>query len=103
MDAQTPDARKDAAQEHDQMKPQGEKERFLDRQENVDRLLWGVTIVGVLVLLVDFFFHRHSYHPLERLWGFYGIFGAVAIIVLVQLAKLLRKLVMRDEDYYESD
>ena len=96
-------AQKHDAQEHDQMKPQGEKERFLDRQENVDRLLWGVTIVGVLALLVDFFFHRHTYHPMERLWGFYGIFGAVGIIVLVQLAKLLRKLVMRDEDYYESD
>jgi hypothetical protein len=43
------------------------------------------------------------YHPWEHLWGFYGIFGAVGIIVLVQAAKGLRKLVMRDEDYYESD
>ena len=85
------------------MKPQGEKERFLDKQENVDRLLWGATVVGILILLVDFFFHRHIYHPWERLWGFYGIFGALAMLVLVQSAKWLRKLVMRDEDYYESD
>ena len=85
------------------MKPEGEKERFLDRQENVDRLLWGFTLLGVVALLVDFFYHRHNYHPWEDLWGFYGIFGALAIIVLVQLAKGLRKLVMRDEDYYESD
>ena len=90
-------------QEHGTMKPQGEKERFLDKQENVDRLLWGTTIVGVLLLLVDFFFHRHVYHPWENLWGFYGLFGAVAMLVLVQLAKWLRKLVMRNEDYYESD
>ena len=85
------------------MKPEGEKERFLDRQENVDRLLWGFTILGVITLLVDFFFHRHTYHSWEHLWGFYGIFGALSIVVLVQLAKVLRKLVMRDEDYYESD
>lgn len=84
-------------------KPEGEKERFLDRQENVDRLLWGFTILGVITLLVDFFFHRHTYHSWEHLWGFYGIFGALSIVVLVQLAKALRKLVMRDEDYYESD
>jgi len=90
-------------QEHGTMKPEGEKERFLDKQENVDRLLWGATVVGVLLLLVDFFFHRHIYHPWEHLWGFYGIFGAVAMLVLVQLAKWLRKLVMRDEDHYESD
>ena len=85
------------------MRPEGEKERFLDRQENVDRLLWGVTVVGVLLLLADLLFHRHIYHSWERIWGFYGIFGAVAIVVLVQLAKGLRKLVKRDEDYYESD
>ena len=34
---------------------------------------------------------------------FYGLFGAVGIVVLVQAAKGLRRLVMRDEDYYESD
>jgi hypothetical protein len=85
------------------MKPEGEKERFLDRQENVDRLLWGFTGLGLAALVVDFFFHRHVYNSLERVWGFYGIFGAVSIVVLVQLAKVLRKLVMRDEDYYESD
>ena len=85
------------------MKPEGEKERFLDRQQNVDRLLWGFTLLGLIALLVDFFFHRHTYHPLEHIWGFYGIFGALSIFALVQLAKVLRKLVMRDEDYYESD
>ena len=85
------------------MKPEGEKERFLDRQENVDRLLWVFTGLGLAVLVVDFFFHRHVYHSWEHLWGFYGIFGALAIVVLVQLAKGLRKLVMRDEDHYESD
>lgn len=85
------------------MKPDGEKERFLDRQKNVDGLLWGLTALGLAILSVDFFFHRHVYHPWERVWGFYGIFGAVGIVVLVQLAKGLRKMVMRDEDYYESD
>lgn len=83
--------------------PEGEKERFLDRRENVDRLLWGVTVVGAILLLVDFLYHRHVYHSWEHLWGFYGIFGAISIIVLVQTAKGLRKLVMRDEDHYESD
>ena len=85
------------------MKPDGEKERFLDRRENVDRLLWGVTILGFILLAVDLFYHRHVYHPWGNLLGFYGIFGAVGIVVLVQLAKVLRRLVMRREDYYESD
>ena len=85
------------------MKPEGEKERFLDRRKNVDRLLWGFTVLGVILLVLDLFFHRHVYHPWEHLLGFYGIFGALGIVVLVQLSKVLRKLVMREEDYYESD
>lgn len=85
------------------MKPEGERKRFLDRQENVDRLLWGFTLLGLAVLLVDFFYHRHIYHPWEHLWGFYGIFGFLGIVFLVQAAKGLRRLVWRDEDYYESD
>ena len=85
------------------MKPEGEKERFLDRQENVDRLLWAFTVLGCAVLAVDFFFHRHAYLSWEHVWGFYGLFGGVGIVVLVQAAKGLRRLVMRDEDYYESD
>ncbi len=85
------------------MKASGERARFLDRQRNVDRLLWGATALGVIVILSDFFFHRHVYHPWENFRGFYGVFGAVGIVLLVQLAKALRRLVMRDEDYYESD
>lgn len=85
------------------MRPEGEKERFLDRRGNVDRLLWGFTVVGVVLLLLDFFYHRHIYHSWEDYWGFYGIFGLVGIVVLVQAAKGLRRLVMRDEDHYESD
>ena len=85
------------------MKPDGEKERFLDRQENVDRLLWGTTVVGLILLAVDLVYHRHVYHPWERMLGFYGVFGALGIVVLVQLSKVLRRLVMRKEDYYESD
>lgn len=86
-----------------EMKPHGEKERFLDRQENVDRLLWGITVLGGILLLADLVYHRHIYHSWEHLPGFYGLFGAVSIILLVQAAKGLRKLVMRDEKYYERD
>ena len=84
------------------MKPSSERERFLDRPKNVARLLWGFTVLCVLVLIVDFFYHRHTTHGWEEMWGFYGIFGFIGIVVLVQAAKGLRRLVMRDEDHYES-
>jgi drug/metabolite transporter (DMT)-like permease len=85
------------------MTPNPERERFLDKRRNVDGLLWGFTVLCALILLVDFFFHRHVYHPWEGNWGFYGIFGFIGIVLLVQAAKGLRRLMMRDEDYYESE
>jgi len=42
-------------------------------------------------------------HPFEALWGFYAIYGFVACVVLVLLAKEMRKILMRDEDYYDRD
>jgi len=33
-------------------------------------------------------------------WGFYALYGFVACVLLVLLAKEMRKLVMRNEDYY---
>ncbi|WP_019530064.1 hypothetical protein [Dasania marina] len=35
-------------------------------------------------------------------WGFYGIYGFTACVILVIAAKGLRKLVMRPEDYYDK-
>jgi hypothetical protein len=37
------------------------------------------------------------------LFGFYALYGFVACVLLVLLAAEMRKLVMRDEDYYERD
>ena len=57
------------------MKPDGEKERFLDRQENVDRLLGG-SLVCVLLVLVDLAgrvlpsSRLVGDHPWEHLLGF---------------------------------
>jgi hypothetical protein len=41
-------------------------------------------------------------HPWEGFFGFYALYGFVACVLLVLLAKEMRKLVMRDEDYYEQ-
>jgi hypothetical protein len=34
-------------------------------------------------------------------FGFYGWFGFVACVALVLIAKQLRRIVMRPEDYYD--
>lgn len=78
-----------------------ERPPWFDRPESVRLLLRGLSICCALLVLADFVIHRHTAHPFEDWYGFYAIYGFVACVLLVVLAKYLRKLVMRDEDYYQ--
>ena len=60
------------------------------------------TICGLLAL-TDLVVHRHTYLPVEEMPAFYAFYGFAALVAVVLLAKALRKLVGRDEDYYEKD
>ena len=80
-----------------------EKVYFLDKPGNVDRLLKVFYAICVLLFAADIFVHRHTIHDWEQLPGFYAIFGFVAFVLLVLVAKLMRKLLMRKEDYYDVD
>lgn len=79
------------------------RQYFFDKPENLKRVLRLFYIICAGLLLLDFVHHRHVMHSWENLWGFYGLFGFVACVVLVLTAKEMRKIVMRDEDYYDAD
>jgi drug/metabolite transporter (DMT)-like permease len=69
------------------------------------RLRWGIGLFFMLcagLVLADFIFHRHTIHPWETLWGFYALFGFVACVLLVLIAKVMRLFLMRSEDYYDN-
>ena len=72
-----------------------------DNPRNVKRLLYVFYFICTVLFLVDFFVHRHMIHTWEHLWGFYAIYGWVACVILVLVAKELRKVLMRPDDYYD--
>ena len=83
-----------------------EKKYFLDNQRNVRKLIAAFFASCVLLIAVDLFFHRHlSFSDdkflFESYFGFYGIYGFVACVLLMIVAKELRKVLMRKEDYYD--
>ena len=80
-----------------------DKRHLFDDPQNVRRVIRGLTVACVVLFLLDAVLHRHVYHPWEAFFGFYAIYGFVACVLLVLLAKEMRKLVMRDEDYYKRD
>lgn len=85
-------------------KPDSNEKKYLfDNPVNVTRLLRGFYIICGILLLADLIVHRHTLHPWEGLPGFYAVYGFVACVVLVLIAKEMRKVLMRKEDYYDVD
>ena len=78
------------------------KTHMFDKPENVTKVLKIFFSTLAVLLVIDFFLHKHTYFPWEEWPEFYAIFGFVACVVLVLAAKyILRPLVKHDEDYYE--
>lgn len=84
----------------------GSKRHIWDDPKNVQILLWVFSAACAVLLLIDAFIHRHlSFEHGELVYegwfGFYPFYGFVACVVLVLVAKQMRKVVMKDEDYYD--
>ena len=80
-----------------------ERQHIFDNPQNIKRVLRVFFTMCAGLLLLDLVHHRHTTHAWEHLWGFYGIFGFVACVALVLIAKQMRKVLMRKEDYYDAD
>jgi hypothetical protein len=78
-----------------------ERTYWLDNPRNVDRLVYVFYVVCALLLLIDGFVPKHGPFAIEHIYGFYGIFGFVACVALVLIAKQLRRVLMRPENYYD--
>jgi hypothetical protein len=80
-----------------------EEPGFFDKKHNVDMMLRVFYVICGFLVLMDFIVHRHIYVEFEELPTFYALYGFVACVVLVVLAKQLRVLLMRTEDYYQDN
>ena len=82
-------------------RPEGEREYWLDRPGSVTKVFWAVVGVCAALGLLDFFYHKHAELGFDGSFGFHGWYGFVCCVFLVLAAKELRKLLKRDEDYYD--
>ena len=84
------------------MSNEEEKTYFFDKPENIKRLLKGFYAICILLVVIDFVVHRHVGFGWEKIPAFYAIYGFIACVVLVVIAKKMRHVVMRKEDYYDD-
>ncbi len=79
-----------------------EKKYLFDNPRNVKILLGCFYVSLVVLLLIEFLLHKHPHFGWEAWPEFFAVYGFVACVVLVIVAKyFLRPLVKRDEDYYD--
>jgi len=79
-----------------------EAPRWLDRAENVRKVYYSVWIACGLLLLAELFIDKHGEVDIEHVFGFHGFYGLVACVLLVLAAKLLRRVLIRPENYYDD-
>lgn len=74
--------------------------KIFDNPQNVKRLLRVFYASLVVLALLDLVIHKHAEFPWEAQFGFFATYGFVSCVALIFIAKGLRLLIRRDEDYY---
>lgn len=77
--------------------------RWLDKPGSARKIAFGLYIVCALLLLADFCYAKSPHFFFEGWFAFYPVFGFVVSFTLVLTAKQLRRVLKRDEDYYEPE
>ncbi|MDX1393014.1 MAG: hypothetical protein R3195_01440 [Gemmatimonadota bacterium] len=75
---------------------------WFDEPRNVTLLVRILTVVCVALVVADLFYHKHVHFAWEEWFGIYGFFGFAAFFFIVMAGRELRKVLMRDEDYYDD-
>lgn len=86
------------------MAPDTEDKKYypLGDPKNIRRVRIALYVLCTISLIAEIFIHRYVDHPWEALPGFYSLYGFVACVLLVLVAKEMRKVIMRREDYYDG-
>lgn len=83
-------------------KHHNDKQYWLDKPDNVTKIVKLLWLACLILFVADFVYHKHSYFEFDGAYEFYPILGFAAYCFIVFSAKLLRKLVKRDEGYYDE-
>jgi hypothetical protein len=78
-----------------------EQPRSPEGNRHARTVVWAMLTACVLLLAVDPLVHKHGEFAFEEWFGFHGLFGLAAGLLVVLLARLLRAGVERPEDFYD--
>lgn len=74
---------------------------FFDKEKNVSNFLKLFYLSLFVLLSADFFIHKHDHVEIGNAPAFYASYGFISCVMLIFIAKVLRVLIKRDENYYD--
>lgn len=83
--------------------PTSDNRHWLVRPETIRRLWQGLIAVLALTLVAELFVHPHQPFTIANLFSFHALYGFLACVAMVLVAKGLGLLLKRPEDYYATD
>jgi hypothetical protein len=87
--------------EHASSHSVSDDDRWLDRPSSIRLIIKLLLVACALSVAADFVYHKHGDYHFQEWFAFDAIFGFLAYVGLVTAAKGFRRLLMRNEDYYD--
>lgn len=75
---------------------------YFDRPETIKKLWIMLYAICGLLVVADFFTHRHPHFGFDGFIGFYALLGFVSCSVLILFSKLVALALKTKEDYYDK-
>ncbi len=83
--------------------PAGKRSGWFGDPRTADALLWTLIVACALLLLADVgpFYKKHSTFTVDGAFAFYCFAGFLSSVGAVLVARLVRPVVKRGEDFYD--
>ena len=75
---------------------------YFDKPENIKKLWIMLYVVCGLLVVPDFFIHRHPHFGFDGFFGFYALLGFVSCAALILFSKVVGLVLKAREDYYDD-
>jgi len=76
---------------------------WFDEPKNLNRIFWVLAGLCAALAIADLVIHRHGHFSYEDMPAFYCAVGFLAFFLIVLAGRALRRVLQRDEDYYDAD
>ena len=89
---------------HDPHGPPKEPIGWTDKPDTVKRFFLSFYVICGILIVAELILGKETAHPHPYEWPpfFYAIYGFISFWFLVLVAKPMRRLLIRDEDYYDE-